>query len=157
MISWIMDCMKTGLNDVSKDNRDKILLMYIVVPSFLIEAIRVIFLSYYKTIGIKIDVLIKGKWMPQNINIKKTLVQSLFVTQGISLGDHEHDYYDAINFFTSEKKPIHRNKVAHGVGEILDSVNSITMHDLIKKIAFIFHLLVYFENIIWGHGMEEKV
>lgn len=124
-----------------------IISLYILAPSIFLSSIRVLFLEYFKRVGINEQALIRGKWLPTNININKKLIEHLFLTQNIRF-QSESSYFIALDYFTSDTHILHRNKVAHDANESLQHASGITLKDAYFRFSTLAHCIVCFEDYI---------
>lgn len=140
-------CEKNSADDLIDDMRFSIIFAFIGIPSLFLSTIRVLFLKFFELKEINIEILERGKWLPQNTNINSKLIESLFVTQKIEIPQFEIAL-EALSFFTDQKYNLHRNKAAHDIISSINSASYITIHDVYNKfICLIYAIICFDENI----------
>lgn len=149
--TWVLfDNYFCGINNSQEsDNNMKlsIIFAFISVPSLFLSTVRVLFLKFFELKNINIEILEKGKWLPQNTNINSRLIESLFTTQKIQI-PQSGMILDAISFFTSDRQNLHRNKAAHDIIASINSTSYITINDVYDKFIEIAYAIACFDKII---------
>ncbi len=142
--------------DNSLNTKLYIVSSYILIPPIFLNSIRVLLLEYFEDIGISKEILIRGKWLPTNININKRLIESLFITQKIQFTSLPY-HVDALDFFTSDSNILHRNKVAHDANEALNHASRITLNDTYFKFCSLAHCVVCLESFIKDSRVNKEI